>query len=162
MDTGGLFTGSQMLQMAVQMEQDGRAFYLAAAETAPAGEAADVFRVLADEETKHEQTFRDMLNETQGSDEWAESYEGEHTGYVEALLHSRALPSAEQGERLAAQSADARYALEFALQFEKDSVLFYDAMMQFAKGAHTDTVADIIAEEKSHVARILKLMRQLS
>lgn len=162
MSTGVLFTGNQMLEIAIQMEQDGRAFYLAAADNTAAGGAAELFRVLADEEAAHERTFRNMLEETQGSDRWSESYEGEHTGYIQALLHSRVLPSAEEGERLAAQSANARDALEFALRFEKDSVLFYGAMMEFAKGPDTDTVAEIVAEEKRHVARILGLLQQLN
>lgn len=160
MSADGLFTGGQMLEMAVQMEQGGRAFYLAAAETTSSAEAAEAFRWLADGESEHERTFQDMLNETQGSDDWAESYEGEHTGYVEALLHSRALPNAEQGETLAAQSADARYALEFALEFQKDSVVFYSEMLQFARGEHRQTVERLVAEEKRHVARILELIRQ--
>ena len=161
MDTGGPFTGNQMLEMAIQMEQDGRAFYLAAANHALGPEAAELFQLLAADETAHEQTFRDMLDETQGSDKWGESYEGEHTAYIEALLRSRVLPSAEEAERLVGQSADARHALDFALQFEKDSVLFYDAMAEFTKDAFTDTVAQIIAEEKRHVVRILGMLQQL-
>ncbi len=161
MGTGGLFTGSNMLEIAVQMEQEGRDFYLAAADTTPAADAAELFRMLADEEVAHEQTFRNMLEEAEGSDSWSESYEGEHTRYVEALLHARALPSAEEGQRLAAQSDSARDALEFALRFEKDSVLFYGAMTEFAKGSDADTVAQIATEEKGHVARILGLLQQL-
>lgn len=162
MSTGGLFTGNQIVEMAITMEQDGRAFYVSAADSAPSAEVSRLCRRLADEELEHEQTFRAMLDETEGTEAWGESYAGEHAGYIQALLETRALPSAEQGEHLAGESVSGLEALEFALQFEKDTVLFYGEMLGFAKGRYRDTVEGIIAEEKTHVARILGLMQQLS
>jgi rubrerythrin len=54
---GILFSGNEIVDIAIKIEENGQAFYLAAAERAEDENLATVLRKLADDEVEHKATF---------------------------------------------------------------------------------------------------------
>ena len=105
MSSLGMFSAAEVYDMAVTTEQNGRAFYEAAAAAATSEGVARLMRDLAVAEANHEQTFRQMRQASSGHAP-RESYEGENAEYVTALLFSRVLPDAETGVKAVAAMTD--------------------------------------------------------
>lgn len=160
MDEAGMFTARDMVEMAIQTEQNGAAFYTAAAARAGSPEAAKLLRWLAGQEQEHEAVFRAMLTSPERHQP-AEEYAGQRSGFVQALLEARVLPDKQTGAQRLAAMADDEEILDFALAFEKDTILFMHEMRDVSSPASGETLDRLIREEKTHVARLLALRHTL-
>ncbi len=160
MDEAGILTARDMVEMAIQTEQNGSAFYTGAAAQAGSPEMAKLLRWLASQEQEHASVFRTMLTSPERHQP-AEQYGGQRSGFVQALLEARVLPDKETGaQRLAAMTGDEEI-LDFALGFEKDTILFMYEMRDVSSPASRETLDRLIREEKTHVARLLALKHAL-
>lgn len=161
MSTGGIFTANEIVEMAIQTEQNGYVFYNAAAEAAQSDEVKELLQWLAQAEQEHERTFREMLDVTAEAGP-PEEYPGQRSAYIQALLDSRVLPDTEAGEAAVSVMTEDLEALDFALGFEKDTILFMYEMRDVVAESQRATVDRLIAEEKSHVRQLSDLKSQLS
>jgi len=149
-----------MVEMAIQTEQNGYAFYSAAARQAQSPEAAKLLNWLAGQEQEHEAVFRQMLT---AADRHlpSEEYSGQYSAFVQALLESRLLPDKETGaQRLATMTTDDEL-IDFAIGFEKDTILFMHEMHDMAAPSASETLKRLLAEEKTHLARLKTLRHSL-
>ena len=154
MERAGLFSANQMIDIAIQTEQAGRIFYEAAAEHAEDTQVKSLCQWLAGEEQTHEQVFRHMGQQLPPETEPKE-WPAERAEFIDALLGSRFMPSPEQAQALV-QDMSAQDILDFALNFEKDTIIFFYEMRDMVPDSAVDQVNGTIAEEKAHVSRILK------
>lgn len=158
MSSLGLFSAEEVYDMAILTEQNGRAFYEAAAKAATTESVAKLMHNLAEAERNHEATFRQM-KEASPQHPPRETYPGEEQEYMGALLFSRVLPDEATGTRaVAAMRTDAE-ALDFAIAFEKDTILFLYEMRDIVSAEEAPKVEALLAQEKSHV-RILSRLKQ--
>ena len=97
MSTGGIFTANEIVEMAIQTEQSGYAFYNAAAEATRSDEVKQLLQWLAEAEQEHERTFREMLD-VAGREGLREENAGQRSAYIQALLDSRVLPDAQAAQ----------------------------------------------------------------
>lgn len=143
-----MFSIREILGLAVKLEKNGEAFYRGAVERFPEPVLSSVLRWLADEELRHMEWFmtrRDALKpETEEreiqeiGDELLREILGDQTFSLKevdlATIHDRS--------RL----------LEVAIEFEKDTVLFYEMLHSMVEGMDTaDRLLEIIREEQSHI-----------
>jgi len=160
MAQAAMFSASQMIDIAIQTEQAGRSFYEAAAQHSDEPQVKSLCQWLADEELTHEQTFRHMgqnlLPEIEPK-EWP----GERAEFIDALLGSRFMPSPDQAQALV-KDMSGQDILDFALNFEKDTIIFFYEMRDIVPASGVDKVNEIIAEEKAHVSRITKAKAALA
>ncbi len=160
MAQAGLFSASQMIDIAIQTEQAGHAFYEAAVQHSDEPQVKSLCQWLGEEELTHEQTFRHMGQNLPPEIEPKE-WPGERAEFIDALLGSRFMPSPEQAQALV-QDMSAQDILDFALTFEKDTIIFFYEMREMVPDGAVDQVNEIIAEEKAHVSRILKAKQALA
>lgn len=160
MPEAGVFSSREMVEMAIQTEQNGYAFYAEATSKAKADSVRSLLEWLADQEKRHEEVFRGMLDKPELHIP-AEEYPGQRAAFVQALLYSRVLPDRETGLKSLAEITDDNQIIQFALGFEKDTILFMYEMRGLVAPAGQETVDKLIAEEKSHVQRLLALRQQL-
>jgi rubrerythrin len=158
MPEAGAFSAAEMVDIAIQLEQNGQVFYLEAAKRAAEEDARRLLELLAREEKRHEGIFRQMLPEEK-EHRPLEEYPGEKSEYVQALLEERLLPSQEIVDKTLSLLAD-QDLLDFALGFEKDTILFYYEMRHLLGEAQRPIMEDIMAQEKTHVERLLRLCRR--
>lgn len=148
-----LFKPSEILKIALRIEENGREYYLEAKERATTPEMADLFGFLADEEVRHLEVFSKMLAGV-GEGKVPESYPGEHDAYIRALAAGHVFTRDAVGKDMVAKAKDEKEILKFALGFEKDSILLYYEMLDLVPASKREVVEEVIREEKSHVRKL--------
>ena len=155
------FSGEEIIEMAVKTEETGYEFYQLAKQNASTDEVKYLFDYLAKEELKHKETFlglKDAIGETaQGVPiDWDE------VGlYIKAMTDSSFFFGGDKSINLAAEAVDSKKALDFAMQFEKDTLLFFHQLKDVVKSVNQPVIDKIIQEEKEHIKRLAEGKRTL-
>jgi len=155
------FSGSELINIAIGIEQRGSIFYDIMAKSTENATARDVFHYLADMERRHIQVFQDMLAEADKY-QFSETKAGEYTIYLQALVDSAVFPNDLVASEKATQAGSDIAAMELAIGAEKDSILFYYEMREIMPKRAQPTVNKIVAEEKSHLRRLSELKKKLA
>lgn len=161
MSTPNAFSDLEALKMAEGMEREGKAFYQAAEAAAADAALKSTFAMLAGEEEKHLETFSDMAGELARSK--TEEYwdEPDVDAYVQAVVSQKVFPKPDLAAWTTAGMASVADALRFALQCEKDTVLFYSLCADSARGNEVrKAFSKLVAEEREHVCLLARLLRE--
>jgi len=149
-----------VVNFAVRIEENGERFYREAAETVTDQSVKELFNRLAREEMGHKKTFEKVLSSL-GTIRQPETYEGEYLLYLTAFIDGKAVFKDHPRIPELAKASTVIGALDFAIQRELDSILFYQEMRGYVMGPdHASTVDLIIDEEKMHFAILSKLRRE--
>jgi rubrerythrin len=141
------FSIREVVEQAIQTEKLGNKFYTAMAEKFQANnELKKLFELLAAHELKHGNSFSELMNKI--TDEEPDGWE-EVSLYLRAIVDSefflgkdKCLPSLEHVKTAAE-------AINFALCFERETLLYYYALRETIK--ERKIIDEIIKEEKSHI-----------
>ena len=155
------FSGSELINIAIGIERRGIAFYDIMVRSTKNALARDVFQYLADMERQHVQIFQGMLGEADKY-QLPETYAGEYTAYLKALVDSAVFTNDMAASEMAARADSDIEAMELAIIAEKDSILFYYEMKDIMPQRAQETVNKIITEEKSHLRQLSELKRKLA
>ena len=153
-----VFTAAQALDMAMQIEKNGEAFYHAAATKAADPGALDLFRELARQEQRHYVAFQKMAAH------WGSVHESpvlpneEYQDYLKATLDDHLFNGPDKALAVAQKAEDVTLALQGAIGFEKDTLLFYYDLRDLVDESEQEVLSSIILEEKSHVQRLAGLL----
>ncbi len=150
--------GKEVLEIAIEIEKNGRGFYEFMARQARGSEVWDTFTFLAAQEQKHEETFREMLNRL-GGYQPAQTHPGEHYQYIKDLADSEVFVGGRVQDALGRETASYEETLEMAIGFEKDSILLYSEIRGFLPKADQDIVGTVIFEEKRHLRQLMDLRK---
>lgn len=154
---GITFNADEVFEMGMDVEKNGEAFYNRAAELAGDPLTRKAFEYLAEEEKKHWVTFRDLRESLGGETTSPTVIDTEQTGgmYLDALVKSRLFTNVREAEAAAENAADEIEALQAALTFEKDTILFFESMKSITReDLGRDEINMLIDEERKHVVRI--------
>jgi rubrerythrin len=151
-----IFSGSELLELAVGIEKNGAAFYQALAEKTQGKRVQAIYEHLAAEEIKHQKTFQGML-ETVGSYQPLQDYAEDYRLYLKSLADSSVFTDVAQARQKAAQASSEVEALDIGIQAEKDSILFYSEMQNLVKPADQKVILDIISQERNHLNQLSQL-----
>ena len=155
------YAGSEVLQMAIEIERKGKEFYQSVAQAHKEETIQDVFNFLIEEEVRHEKVFRGMLAQVEMNTEHSVYDKTDMILYFSSLVHRKVFPDTEEGMSLQKQISDPAVALRIALSLEKDSILFYSELLDVTHKKDHSLINQIIAEERDHIKRILNLKREL-
>ena len=153
-----LFSASEVVTMAVQIEKSGLEFYNAMAAKAQSEKSKELFSFLAAEEIKHRATFQKMLNNLKQL-ELTSSEEEEYNNYLGALTSSRVFNPKATTEEIV-KNLDDMAAIDMAIEAEKDSILFYYELMGQVMDEDKAAIEQIIKEEKSHYAMLMRMKNE--
>jgi rubrerythrin len=156
-----IFSGSELLEVALGIERNGAAFYRALAEKTKNKSARAIYEHLAAEEIKHLNTFQGMLK-TVGSYKPPEDYAEEYQLYLKSLVDSSVFTDVAHAQQIAAKVSSETQALDIGIQAEKDSILFYTEMKNVVKPADHRIITDIIDQERDHLNQLSQLKKTLS
>ena len=151
------YSGLEIIEIAVRIEENGYAFYNAAAEMIPeANDNKALFLDLAEKEMVHIAIFQKLASKFEAEEfEFNPEEEGD---YVNHLADTHIFGKKDAGTELAKSIKTPHQALEIALQFENESVAFYTELL---KRTHSDAkglIKEIIEEEKEHAAEIMRFI----
>jgi len=151
-----MFVASEIVELGVQIEINGRDFYSVLAKKARDKKAKEIFSFLAGEEEKHIERFREILK---GFHEYEpkEAYPEEYFSYMNALAGEYIFTKGNKGKEIAEKTKDEKEAIELGISFEKDSVKFYDGMKKIVPDKDQSIIDKLIQEEKNHVKKLEEL-----
>ena len=157
---GNLFSASDVVEIGVQIEKNGKDFYDAVAKTAKSPKAKETFEFLCGEEKKHIKRFESLLLQVKKY-EPSEAYPGEYFAYLKALSEGYVFTKKNKGAQLAKDIKDEKQAVEAGAGFEKDSILFYHEMKKFVLGGEQKIVDKLIEEEQEHLRKLTEIKKSL-
>lgn len=152
------YSANEIVQLALQIEREGQAFYQQAERLARDLQAKELFRFLGAEEVNHAETFRRIAAELSvDSQEYAEE---EAFAYMHALIAGRVFTDpAEAFQR--AEAGNHQALVKHAIGFEKETILFFQALREVVREQDHRLVDEMIAEEKEHVKRLAGMLTSL-
>ena len=156
----GIFKATDILLAAQEVETRGEVFYNRLVETTTDPKLKDLFTFLAKEETKHREIFA-KLYERVGEVElpaWAE--EDEYVDYLKFLLDSHTLFRLGDVDHLRRFMGTSKEAIETAMGFEKDTILFFVEMYEFVPEGEKKYIKACIDEERSHLRLLASMLRK--
>jgi len=152
--------GKEFLELAIEIEKNGRSFYESMAKLGRAREVRNVFSQLAAREWEHENTFRGMLNRL-GGYRPAQSYSGEHYQYIKDIADSAVFSGEKVISILAKEILTDIEAVEAGIGFEKDSILFYSETRGMMPKPDQEIIDMIVSEEKKHLSELAYIVNKL-
>jgi len=147
-----LFRVSEVIDFAVTIERHGYEFYTEAKKKFADPQFQSLFGFLANEEVKHGRTFKELAQDLRNYTP-RESYEGEYEAYTREFLKSHSLANREVLQEKLAALKTIEDAIEMALHFERDSIVFFSALKRYV-GDRKEKVEEIVQEEVNHIVKI--------
>jgi rubrerythrin len=154
--TMGVFSAAEALEIAMQIEKNGEAFYRAVAAKVTDPAAKKLFQELAAQEQRHYEVFQKMAGTVSGaaSPQAPDVERDEYQVYLHAALDNALFAGPDKALAMAEQARDRQTALRAAIGFEKDTLLFFYDLREMVSVAEQEAVSGIIREEKTHLRRL--------
>ncbi|HUU20235.1 MAG TPA: ferritin family protein [Sedimentisphaerales bacterium] len=151
------FNAIEVFEIAERIERNSVKFYRRAAEALSDQDLSGILLNLAEFEKEHEETFADMRKQISNK-EWdliTFDPEDEMTLYLRTTADSHIFDlKKDPGEQLKDKET-AEDIFEYAIEAEKNSIIFYIGLKNFVPAkAGKDKVDEIIKEEMDHIAEL--------
>jgi len=159
-----IFNADDALAMAEQVERNGRAFYLRAAEVAAEPEIKKLLGDLAAWEEGHQALFAQLRAGLSDREKKATTFdpEGVNELYLQAMADTHVFTTNADPAAIVADGEDPDQILLKALAFERDSIaLFLGIAKMVPERLGRDKVERIIEEEVGHIAYLNRLRQKL-
>jgi len=153
---GNIFSASEIVELGIEIEKNGRDFYQTVSEKSKNNKAAGIFQYLSREEKKHIEVFRGILNkigqyEPQGLDA------DEYPAYMKDLAEKCIFTRKDQGQLIALAVTSDKEAVDKGIGFEKDSIVFYEGIKKTVPDYDRKVVDELIVQEENHLKQLLDL-----
>ncbi len=155
-----VFRAVELMDMAVRIEEQGRVFYEACRSSVEDPGLSEVFQYLAGQEVEHARVFSRMKESLDRDEALPESYPGELRSYLDAFVSGEVFDDPETAAETALRLDDPDHALEYALEIERQSILFYSAMKPLVRTFEAGQVDRVLAEERDHIRRLIAYRRR--
>jgi len=155
------FSGNEIADIGIQIEKNGREFYLNIARKLKSKEVADVFVFLAKEEEGHIDAFEKLKSFVEEESPMAESYSGEYVEYVKGLADTAVFAKKDKGEEIAKKVKSDIEAIDIAIGFEKDSILFFQGIENIISKRAKEVISKLISEEQEHFRKLNEIKKKL-
>lgn len=154
-----VFTAAEALEMAMEIEKNGEAFYHAVAEKSANPEVKALFEDLAAQERAHYRVFQKMLGGVKSAPPPLPAAEyDQYQAYLQVTLDNALFAGPDKALALAKEAEDQETALRAALGFEKDTLIFFYDLREMVREADREAVSSVIREEKRHLRRLANML----
>ncbi|MFQ5811895.1 MAG: ferritin family protein [Anaerolineae bacterium] len=153
-------TAAEALKWAMEIEENGEAFYHTVAARSADPQVKALFEDLAVQERGHYRAFQKMLEKVKPDPDLSSvgvQYD-EYQAYLQVVLAGALFAGPDKGLTLAEQAQDRETALRAAMGFEKDTLLFFYELREMVSEAEREAVSGIIREERAHLRRLAKML----
>ena len=154
------FSGKEVVDMALRIESNGRAFYRTAITRVKDPSVKAAYEHLAVEEDRHAREFSRLLSAPAGVETSAVPAP-EFAEYLSALIDSRIFVD-EAGARAKAQEAKGDIeTVEMGTRMESETILFFTEIRELVRREDRGVVDRILEEERDHLRRLSLLRKEL-
>ncbi|MFH1138760.1 MAG: ferritin family protein [Pseudomonadota bacterium] len=159
------FNAGEAFRIALEIEENGRLFYEKARNKTDDPEVKKIFLELGQEEIKHKERFSALLaelpRETTAPTVW--DPQNEIDQYLKMTADMHVFRTAANVEASLGRIGGPVDALNLAIGFEKDSILFFLEMQSQAEGEESGKkIGQLVKEEQSHLKRLALLLNKLT
>lgn len=155
------YSGFEIVEIAVQIEVNGRDFYNRVASNTDSEKVKEVFGYLAGEEEKHKETFEDILAGIHKF-EPREAYPSEYFSYMNSLASQFIFNEENTGLQQADKVQSYVEGINIGIGVEKDSILFYQEMKRNVPEEEHSQLEKIIEQERGHFRKLMQLKGKVS
>jgi rubrerythrin len=145
-------TIKDVLTKAIEMEESGKIFYEYAASIVDDKEIRKVLNVLAQEEVGHRHIFENMKNDVAEIKVSGDS--NEYLNYLNSFLSTKSVFDRKKFEENKDSFKKITDIIDFAIDRETDSILYYMTLMTVVKEEQNFLVQKIIEEERKHFIKL--------
>ena len=157
----GVFAASDIVEVAIRIEENGIDFYKYAEQISRKEEAKKLFAQLAQAEVAHKKTFEKIFAKMEKNSP-LESYEGEYSAYLRSYVDNNIIFTKEAMDKQFAKVKDTIAALDFAIQRELDSILYYHEIKKLVPPAQHEILEQIIEEERKHFLSLTEMKKSMA
>ena len=155
-----IYNISEIVELGIEKEKKRRDFYSLCAERFKGSkEIGELFGKLRDWEETHIEKFSGIKASIKEAPE-TEGYKGEMSSYMQALLDDK-LYKEVSPERFSASVKTALDAISYGIGFEKDSIIFFNELINFTADSRKEIVKKLIDEEKQHIIYLALLKQKI-
>lgn len=157
------FNAAEVFQIAINIEENGKLFYDRALDIVDDQAVKELFMDLGLQEVDHKKRFEalkaQLPPEARKSTVWDPNNEMDL--YIKMMADQHVFTAADSVERALATVKDARDALKMAIDFEKDSVLFFLSLLDATDNPKDRELINLLVkEEQTHLRKLsLELAR---
>jgi rubrerythrin len=158
------FNADEIFAMGVQIEKNGFAFYSAAADNTEDPDLKQLFRQLAEWEQKHIALFEDLRLKLPATAKATDVYDPDNMVhlYLKAVADNNVFVKGLTLDPGSLVWTSPAKVLTTALDFEKDSVVFFSSMKEVTMGrTGTVEVEKLVLEELKHIGYLTGEIRKL-
>jgi rubrerythrin len=148
------FTIQEIIEIAIEIEKNGEVFYNTLAESAETSKLRDLFKYLSEEEKKHKIKFQEILKSVGGYQISEIYYATEYMGYMKALADERVFKKGISAHDVAKSVKSPKEAINIAIDFEKDSIIFLYEMREMVDENEKETIQILLDEERGHIRKL--------
>jgi rubrerythrin len=147
-----MFSAEEIMDIAIKMEKNGENYYLKGLEKISNPSLGPILRLLADEEAQHARWLLEMKQSLRISPEDLEMAE----------ISGRLLQKIVGDRKFSLDEADlseedtVEELINVAIEFEKDTILFYEMLATISDDPESIEVLNRIIEEENHHIRLLQ------
>ena len=152
------FSASEIIKVAIQIEKNGFVFYRSLTDSIEEENVKKLFDHLADEEDKHVRSF-EFLYEAFKDYEPDIQDRDEHYDYISALAGMNVFTQKGATDNIIGKIKDRKGALDMAIRFEKDSIVFFLEIKALVRESQRDAVDELIRQEQEHLKKLFLMSR---
>ena len=143
-----MFTSTEIFDLAIRIEENGEAFFRSAVKKIAEPSLKSLFEWLAEQEVKHKEWFTKRKDRAEMMIAPSD-LEKAGSGILQNILGDQ---SFSLGEADLDRMSSVREILDLAIEFERDTILFFEMILSLIVDEATGTeLKEIIAEENRHI-----------
>lgn len=155
----GVFAASDIVEVAIRIEENGINFYKFAEQIAKQEEAKKLFAHLAQAEVAHKKTFEGIFAKMEKYNP-PEQYAGEYSDYLRGYVDNNLIFTKKIMDKQLTNIKDTVTAFDFAMQRELDSILYYHEIKNLVPAGQHEAIQKIIEEERKHYAALCDMKKR--
>ena len=143
-----MFTSTEIFDLAMRIEENGEAFFRGAVKKMSEPTLKSLFEWLAEQEVKHREWFSVKRDQAEMKIKPTD-FEKAGSGILQDILGDQSFSLKEADLD---HISSVREILDLAIEFERDTILFFEVILSLVVDAATEKeLKEIIAEEKLHI-----------
>ena len=157
------FNAGEVFKVAIQIEENGRRFYEESQKNIESAEVRALFADLALQEIEHKRKFEALRAQLppESTTTMVWDPENELDQYIKMMADDHVFISSDDIKTEIGRIGDASDALRLAIQFEKDTLVFFLSLEEAAAGEKDqELMKNLLKEEQEHLKRLTLELRK--
>jgi len=159
------FNASEVFKIAVEIEENGKKFYEQSLTCIDDPAVRRLFEELAREETEHKKKFQSLMAELpkEASAPTVFDPDNQEAQYIKMMADQHVFAQSGNVDSKVCELKDMRDALRLAINFEKDSVIFFLSMQEATDSKKgKELISLLVKEEQQHLRRLSAELHRVS